>query len=81
MDGDISNAAIMVMMPIAQPNGVLTYFWVVKIGNEINVGWCEDGTEISRIYDKFKKKAGGYLILATEQIVETGEQRKMDMES
>ena len=56
-------------IPMSGVNGDIYYFWIVQVENEINVGWCGDGRELSETYERFKKKIGGYVRLKTEKLV------------
>jgi hypothetical protein len=56
-------------IPMSGRNGNIYYFWIIETENEINMGWCEDGRELSETYERFKKKIGGHINLKTEKLV------------
>jgi hypothetical protein len=56
-------------IPMPRNNGDIYYFWIIQVENEINVGWCKDGRELSETYERFKKKIGCYVRLKTERVV------------
>jgi hypothetical protein len=61
--------ARMTMIPVAHLDGSLSYFWEIVDRNVINVGHCNEGSDISAIYDEFKAKLG-YIEMRTTKILE-----------